>query len=222
MNKTDLAAIWENQTISISSFPTVLVTLLIAFAIGVFIFWIYKMNFRGVMYSQNYALSLVLLCIITAPVVLCIRQSLALSLGMVGALSIVRYRTAVKDPMDLLYLFWAVADGIAIGAGMFYIALLVMAIMTVLLLVLRRRKGPRDEMYILLVHYDGAGVEETIRRAFGTCPYKIMSKTLRKKDVEMAVELRLKHNNLSLLDTLRAVEGVLDATLVQYGGDYID
>lgn len=222
MNKTDLAAIWQDQTISISSFPTVLVTLLIAFAVGVFIFWIYKMNFRGVMYSQNYALSLVLLCIITAPVVLCIRQSLALSLGMVGALSIVRYRTAVKDPMDLLYLFWAVADGIAIGAGMFYIALLVMAIMTVLLLVLRRRKGPRDEMYILLVHYDGAGVEETIRRAFGTCPYKIMSKTLRKKDVEMAVELRLKHNNLSLLDTLRAVEGVLDATLVQYGGDYID
>ncbi len=196
--------------------------LLLALLAGLMLYWLYKKTYAGVVYSRSFATSLVGMTVLTCAIIVTIQSNVVLSLGMVGALSIVRYRTAVKDPMDLLYLFWAVADGIAIGAGMFYIALLVMAIMTVLLLVLRRRKGPRDEMYILLVHYDGAGVEETIRRAFGTCPYKIMSKTLRKKDVEMAVELRLKHNNLSLLDTLRAVEGVLDATLVQYGGDYID
>ena len=196
--------------------------LLLALLAGLMLYWLYKKTYAGVVYSRSFATSLVGMTVLTCAIIVTIQSNVVLSLGMVGALSIVRYRTAVKDPMDLLYLFWAVADGIAIGAGMFYIALLVMAIMTVLLLVLRRRKGPRDEMYILLVHYDGAGVEETIRRAFGTSPYKIMSKTLRKKDVEMAVELRLKHNNLSLLDTLRAVEGVLDATLVQYGGDYID
>lgn len=149
MNKTDLAAIWQDQTISISSFPTVLVTLLIAFAVGVFIFWIYKMNFRGVMYSQNYALSLVLLCIITAPVVLCIRQSLALSLGMVGALSIVRFRTAIKDSRDTVYIFWTIIVGICCGVGDYVVAAVGSLAVFLLLLVLGRIKN--DDRQLLII-----------------------------------------------------------------------
>ncbi|MEG2701478.1 MAG: DUF4956 domain-containing protein, partial [Clostridia bacterium] len=160
--------------------------------------------------------------VLTCAIIVTIQSNVVLSLGMVGALSIVRYRTAIKDPMDLLYLFWAVADGIAIGAGMFYIALLLMLAMSVLLLCLKNRRGTREEMYILLVHYDGDGVDEQVRRSLGTCRYKVMSKTLRKRDVEMAIEVRIKHNNLNMLDALRTIEGVTDATLVQYSGDYID
>lgn len=196
--------------------------ILLALAAGLLLYWLYKKTYAGVVYSRSFATSLVGMTVLTCAIIVTIQSNVVLSLGMVGALSIVRYRTAVKDPMDLLYLFWAVADGIAIGAGMFYIALFVMLVMTVLLLVMKACKGPRDEMYILLVHYDGDGVEERVRRALGACPYKIMSKTLRKKDVEMAIELRLKRNNLSLLDAIRGMEGVFDATLVQYGGDYID
>ncbi|MEG0902088.1 MAG: DUF4956 domain-containing protein, partial [Clostridia bacterium] len=189
---------------------------------GLLLYWLYRKTYAGVVYSRSFAASLVGMTVLTCAIIVTIQSNVVLSLGMVGALSIVRYRTAIKDPMDLLYLFWAVADGIAIGAGMFYIALLLMLAMSVLLLCLKNRRGTREEMYILLVHYDGDGVDEQVRRSLGTCRYKVMSKTLRKRDVEMAIEVRIKHNNLNMLDALRTIEGVTDATLVQYSGDYID
>ena len=196
--------------------------LLLAMAAGLLLYWLYRKTYAGVIYSRTFATSLVGMTVLTCAIIVTIQSNVVLSLGMVGALSIVRYRTAIKDPMDLLYLFWAVADGIAIGAGMFYIALLLMVLMTVLLLILKSRKGTRDEMYILLVHYEGEGVDDQVRRSLGTCPYKVMSKTLRKRDVEMSIEVRIKHNNMAMLDSLRSIAGVTDATLVQYSGDYID
>ncbi|MEG2315301.1 MAG: DUF4956 domain-containing protein, partial [Clostridia bacterium] len=194
----------------------------LALVAGLLLYWLYRKTYAGVVYSRSFAASLVGMTVLTCAIIVTIQSNVVLSLGMVGALSIVRYRTAIKDPMDLLYLFWAVADGIAIGAGMFYIALLLMLAMSVLLLCLKNRRGTREEMYILLVHYDGDGVDEQVRRSLGTCRYKVMSKTLRKRDVEMAIEVRIKHNNLNMLDALRTIEGVTDATLVQYSGDYID
>ena len=219
MNKTDLAAIWQDQTISISSFPTVLVTLLIAFAIGVFIFWIYKMNFRGVMYSQNYALSLVLLCIITAPVVLCIRQSLALSLGMVGALSIVRFRTAVKDPLDTAYMFWSLTMGILIGAGQFFLAAVAVIGIALLITIISRVASKPAETFLLVLRGE-AGVEGDVTNLLRRLKHmRLKSKTLSGDGVEITYEIRLERQHDVLINKLLSIPGVQDATLVSYANE---
>ena len=219
MNKSDLAAIWENQTISISSFPTVLVTLLLAFAIGVFIFWIYKMNFRGVMYSQNYALSLVLLCIITAPVVLCIRQSLALSLGMVGALSIVRFRTAVKDPLDTAYMFWSLTMGILIGAGQFFLAAVAVIGIALLITIISRVASKPAETFLLVLRGE-AGVEGDVTNLLRRLKHmRLKSKTLSGDGVEITYEIRLERQHDVLINKLLSIPGVQDATLVSYANE---
>ena len=219
MNKTDLAAIWENQTISISSFPTVLVTLLIAFAIGVFIFWIYKVNFRGVMYSQNYALSLVLLCIITAPVVLCIRQSLALSMGMVGALSIVRFRTAVKDPLDTAYMFWSLTMGILIGAGQFFLAAVAVIGIALLITIISRVASKPAETFLLVLRGE-AGVEGDVTNLLRRLKHmRLKSKTLSGDGVEITYEIRLERQHDVLINKLLSIPGVQDATLVSYANE---
>ena len=196
--------------------------ILLSVIVGLLIYILYRKTYAGVVYSRGFAVSLLGMTVITRAIIVTIQSNAVLSLGMVGALSIVRYRTAIKDPMDLLYLFWAVASGIATGAGMFLIALFVFAVMAVLLLVLNRARGPRDSMYILLVHYVGADNEQDVRRAIGPNPYKIKSKTMRKNDMEMAVEIRMKRNSMRFVEELRGVEGIRDVTLVQYSGDYID
>ena len=196
--------------------------IILSLVVGLMLYGLYRKTYAGVVYSRTFAVSLVGMTVLTCAIILTIQSNMVLSLGMVGALSIVRFRTAIKDPMDLLYLFWAVASGISVGAGMFTITLFVLFVMALTLLIMKRRHGPRDEMYILLVHYSGQGVEEKIRRALGTCPYKIKSKTLRKHDVEMALEIRVKRGRTGFVDALRFTEGIDDVTLVQYSGDYID
>ncbi len=194
----------------------------LSLVVGLLIFWIYRKSYMGVVYSRAFAVSLAGMTVLTCCIIVTIQSNVVLSLGMVGALSIVRYRTAVKDPLDLLYLFWAVASGIAIGAGMFYVAAMAFVVMLVLLLVITRRKRTRDEMYILLIHYDGRDVDEAVRRELGTRPYKIKSKTMRRNDMEMAVEVRVRRNDLSFVDRIRTMDRVWDITIVQYDGDYID
>lgn len=196
--------------------------ILLSVVIGLLLYILYRKTYAGVVYSRGFALSLLGMTVITCAIIVTIQSNTVLSLGMVGALSIVRYRTAVKDPMDLLYLFWAVASGIATGAGMFLVALFLFVVMMVLLLVLTRLRGPQDTMYILLVHYDGENNERDVRQAIGPNPYKIKSKTMRKHDIEMAVEIRMKRNSMQFVDELRQVEGIKDVTLVQYSGDYVD
>ena len=113
--------LFSSQTITPASFPTILLSLALALGAGLFIAWIYRRNYRGVMYSNNFTLTLVMMTLITCPVVMCIRESIQLSMGMVGALSIVRFRTAVKDPLDTAYMFWALTMGILLGAGQFFL-----------------------------------------------------------------------------------------------------
>ena len=113
--------LFSSQTITPASFPTILLSLVLALAAGLFIAWIYRRNYRGVMYSNNFTLTLIMMTLITCPVVMCIRESIQLSMGMVGALSIVRFRTAVKDPLDTAYMFWALTMGILLGAGQFFL-----------------------------------------------------------------------------------------------------
>ncbi|MDD4134581.1 MAG: DUF4956 domain-containing protein [Eubacteriales bacterium] len=210
------------QTINLETLLRMGGYILVSVALGLAIFWLYRKTYAGVVYSRGFAISLLGMTVITCTIIVTIQSNVVLSLGMVGALSIVRYRTAVKDPMDLLYLFWAVASGIAVGAGLFPIALFAFVVMALLLILLQNRRGRKDSMYILLVHYTGEGAEEIVRRAIGTNPYKIKSKTMRMVDTEMAIEIRMKSNNLQFVNELREVDGITDVTLVQYSGDYVD
>ena len=152
------------QNLTVSVFARAAAYILLSVILGVLLYILYQKTYSGVVYSRSFAFSILGMTVLTCAIIVTIQSNTVLSLGMVGALSIVRYRTAVKDPVDLLYLFWAVASGIATGAGMFLIALFVFLVMAAILLIVNRLKGKRDEMYILLVHYSGDGIDEKIRR----------------------------------------------------------
>lgn len=208
------------SSISISS---LLLGLLLAFALGLFIFYVYKRTYRGVLYSRNFNVSLVLLTLVTTLVIRCITSNLALSLGMVGALSIVRFRTAVKDPMDTVFMFWAVAAGIAIGAGtQFYILVIVgSALIGVFLYIMFLSQRSSNHAYLLIVRYD-YGVENEVEFALRKLPRgaRLKSKTATRSGVEVTMELRLPGDDTDLVRGFLDIEGVLDASLISYEGDY--
>ena len=214
-NKSTLAALFANQTISTGSWLTIVFSLALAFATGLFIDWIYRSNYRGVMYNNNFGLTLVLMTLITTPVVMCIRESIQLSMGMVGALSIVRFRTAVKDPLDTAYMFWALTMGILLGAGQFFFAALTVVGIGALIIVMNRLKFKQMNSYLLVVHYV-PGLESQINAALkGVRVSQVKSKTVSRNGAEMTIELRVEKQD-ALVNRLLAIEGVQDATLVAY------
>jgi len=162
----------------ISRIMPILLALLVSFAMGLVIYYVYTRSFRGVVYSHNFAVSLALMSTLTTMITLAISSNIALSLGMVGALSIVRYRAAVKDPLDILFIFWAITSGITIGANMTYLAFAGALISIITLMVINHYK-PESAKYILLVHYAGEGIDDEIRRILHNRRYKIKSKTIR-------------------------------------------
>lgn len=193
--------------------------LLTALLAGALIYLIYSQFYVGVIYSRSFAITLVGMTVLTAMVTLAISTNIVISLGMVGALSIVRFRTAIKDPLDLLYLFWAITSGIAAGAQM-YILVVVSAVIMILLIVFFRKRQLKGRIYIAVIHYTGEETVEQVIRTFGKIKYFIKSQTVRKDTTEMAVELFFKKYDPLFLERLRAVEGVQDATLIQYNGEY--
>jgi hypothetical protein len=197
----------------------IILALVVSYLMGVFIFYVYRRAFKGVVYSQTFALTLAAMTILTTMITLAISSNIALSLGMVGALSIVRYRTAIKDPMDILFLFWSVATGITIGAQMHYLAL-VGALIVILMMLTINRPDPTNVVYILIVHYSGEDIGDEIRRILKGRRYKIKSKSIRKDDVELAIEVYVKNENIAFLESLQSLPSVHNATLVQYSGQY--
>ena len=197
----------------------VIFSLILAIALGAFIYFIYKKFFTGVVYSRSFAMTLIGMTILTAMVTLAISSNIVISLGMVGALSIVRYRTAVKDPMDLLYLFWSITTGITVGAGMYALALLTALVLFLMLLIFSRFQH-KGKVYILVVHYTGDETGDQILRSFGKMKYFVKSKTMRDSQVEMAIEVFCKKNDLMFSERIRNLEGVHDVTLIQYNGEY--
>jgi len=193
--------------------------LVVAVLIGCFIYMIYSRYYAGVIYSRSFAVTLVGMCVLTCMVTLAISTNVVLSLGMVGALSIVRYRTAIKDPIDLLYLFWAITTGITTGAQMYALALVSAIVMTLVIYIFYHHQR-RGEVYVVVIHYEGDGVGDEIIKAFGNLKYFVKSKTMRKDKVEMAVEVYIKNHNLFIEEKLNKIEGVSDVTLIQYNGEY--
>lgn len=186
----------------------------LGFLIGIIIALVYRKTYRGVLYSPSFTLTLIMLTLITTPVVMCIKSDIALSMGMVGALSIVRFRTAVKDPMDTAYMFWALTMGILLGAGLYLIALIVVLCISVLMFVLTFVKFTNPNAYLLVLHYDEF-CEGAIKSELGRSvkSHKLRSKTLTRAGAEMTYEVRLSDSN-EVVTRMLDIEGVHDATLV--------
>ena len=217
-DKSVIASLFANQTVSPSSWFTVLFSLIAAFAIGMFIYWTYRTNYRGVMYNNNFGLTLVLMTLITTPVVMCIRESIQLSMGMVGALSIVRFRTAVKDPLDTAYMFWALTMGILLGAGQFFLTALAVVGIAVLITVLVHIQSKGLSSFLLVVRM-GEEAERAANQIVGSIRVQqLKSKTVSSNGIEATYEVRVDKPD-ALLNKLRSVPGVYDATLVSYTGE---
>lgn len=201
------------------SLTNIALGLITAVLMGAVIYFVYSKFYVGVIYSRSFAITLVGMTVLTAMVTLAISTNIVISLGMVGALSIVRFRTAVKDPLDLLYLFWAITTGITSGAGM-YLLVLIAAVVMIGMIVLFYNKQQKGRIYIAVIHYVGDEVGDNVIRAFGKMKYFIKSKTVRKGKTEMAVEVYCKDNDTFFLDKIRDLDDVEDATLIQYNGEY--
>ena len=212
--------LFSSQTISPASFPVILLSMVLALLAGIFIAWIYRRNYRGVMYSNNFALTLIMMTLITCPVVMCIRESIQLSMGMVGALSIVRFRTAVKDPLDTAYMFWALTMGILLGAGQFFLtACAVVGIGLMLTLIVHiQSKGVNS--YLLVIRMGEEAERAANQLVNGVKMQQLKSKTVTAAGIEATYEVRVDKPD-ALLNKLRNVPGVHDATLVSYQGETV-
>lgn len=209
---------------NISEFSVVdtLIGLLFALALGLFILIVYKKTFAGIMYSTGFALTLPGLTLVTTLVIMAVTSNVVLSLGMVGALSIVRFRAAIKEPMEIVYLFWALAAGIVVGAGMIPLAVIGSVIIGLILLILANRKSRQDPYIIVLSCRD----EEAEKKALslldkGVDKYAVKSKTVGRDGIELTAELRLKDAATSFVNRLYEINGVENAVLVSYNGEYM-
>ena len=212
------ADLFSSQTIGVSSLLTVVVSMVLALVLGCAIAWVYRRNYRGVMFSGNFTLTLIMMTLITTPVVLCIRNSIALSMGMGGALSIVRFRTAVKDPLDTAYMFWALTTGILLGAGQFLLTLVAMVLIAIMMTVLVNIQSRGVSSYLLVIRAGAEAERPVAQLVSGIRIQKLKSKTVNGSSVEMTYEVRVDKPD-ALLNRLNNIPGVIDATLVSYQGE---
>lgn len=196
--------------------------MLFALVLGFFIFIIYKKTFSGVVYSTGFGMSLVGLSLVTTLVIMAVTSNVVLSLGMVGALSIVRFRTAIKEPMEILFLFWALAVGIVIGAGMIPLAVIGSVIIGIILVAFVSKKF-KSTPYIIIVDCENETAEESALAHIRSSVDKfiVKSKTVNKEGIELTAEVRVKDQATGFVNKISTISGVSGATLVSYNGDYM-
>ena len=197
-------------------------TIVLAFGIGLFIFFVYKKTFQGVMYSSSFGVTLIALTMITSQVILAVTSNVVLSLGMVGALSIVRFRTAIKEPLDIAFLFWSIAAGIILAAGMIPLAVIGSVIIGLILLLFVNRKPHKNPYIIVLSCADHAAETQAmdyVKAQTERCVVK--SKSAQSGLVELNMEVRLKDDNTDFINSLSAMSGINSAVLVSYNGEYM-
>ena len=198
------------------------IALVLAFCLGMFIFYTYKKTYSGVMYSSSFGVTLVALTMISTLVIMAVTSNVVLSLGMVGALSIVRFRTAIKEPLDIAFLFWAIADGIVLAAGMIPLAVIGSVAIGVTLVLFANKKS-HNNPYIIVLQCDNGNnekkaiefLEKQVERSV------VKSKTVQKGLIELNIDVRMKDDNTEFINTLADMEGVKSAVLVSYNGDYM-
>lgn len=210
------------ENIKSFSITDMMIGMLFAVAVGLFIFLIYKKTFSGVMYSSGFAMTLPGLTMVTTLVIMAVTSNVVLSLGMVGALSIVRFRTAIKEPMEIVYLFWSLVAGIVIGAGMIPMAVIGSALIGLLLLIFANRKLCLNP-YIVVLNCSNQAAEETALSKLQTCVERcvVKTKSVSSNGTEVTAEVRLKSTNTGFVYELSAIDGVQNAMLVSYNGEYM-
>ena len=212
-NDSSLSSYFLSQFENLTPWKIV-IGLVMGCLVGLIIAFVYKRCYRGVLYSPTFAMTLMMLTLITTPVVMCIKSDIALSMGMVGALSIVRFRTAVKDPMDTAYMFWALTMGILLGAELYVHALAVVLCIGLILMLMTFVRFRNPNSYLLVVHYDDYAEQEITQLLRRTVRQrKLRSKTVTRSGAEMTVEVRL-DSKQDLVSAVLNIEGVHDATLV--------
>ena len=210
----------ENVT-AVSPLDMVL-TITLAFGTGLFIFFVYKKTYQGVMYSSSFGVTLIALTMITAQVILAVTSNVVLSLGMVGALSIVRFRTAIKEPLDIAFLFWSIAAGIILAAGMIPLAVIGSVVIGLILLLFVNKKPHRNPYIVVLSCADhGAETQAMQYLTQQTQRCVVKSKSVQPGHIEINAEVRLREGNTDFVNTLCGIEGVNSAVLVSYNGDYM-
>ncbi len=209
---------------NVNSFSTldVLLALGLSFVLGLFIFAIYKKTYAGVMYSDSFGVSLIAMSMITSLVILAVTSNVVLSLGMVGALSIVRFRTAIKEPMDIAFLFWSIAVGIVLGAGLLPLAVIGSVIIGIIIVIFSTRKIG-DTPYILVVNCENEECENMVAEMIKANANKsiLKSKSVSKVGIELTYEIRIKNDDTSFINKISGSEGVTNAVLVTYNGEYM-
>jgi len=198
-----------------------LIALGAAFLLGLLIYTLYKRTFKGVMYSESFNLSLILLTLLTTFIILAVTSNVVLSLGMVGALSIVRFRTAIKDPLDLVYLFWSIGGGIVVGAGMIPLAL-VGSFFIALILWIKSSVSDKNQPYLIIIHTNEEKAEIKAQSILFNRAYKIRlkSKTKNKIETELIFEIQLNNQDNAFINEIAAIEGITNVQCVSYNGDF--
>ena len=222
MNFSDIFKSSFLESVTEFSVVDTLIGMAFALVIGLFIFVIYKKTFTGVMYSTGFAMSLVGLSLVTTLVIMAVTSNVVLSLGMVGALSIVHFRAAIKEPMEIVFLFWALAVGIVIGAGMIPLAVIGSVIIGVILVVFVSRKLGSTP-YILIVNCSDEKAEANAMGIIAGAVDKfiVKSKTVNEAGIELTAEIRVKDEATAFVNRVNEISGVSGATLVTFNGDYM-
>lgn len=198
----------------------VLLALLASFLCGMVIYIVYRKFYKGVIYNNNFNILLIMVCVVTTFIVLTITSNVVLSLGMVGALSIVRFRTAVKDPLDVGFLFWAIAVGITCGAGLFAMSFVCTVFVSFIYIMLVHMRNT-GKIYLLVLQYDNSANEE-VQRILFKMKYTLKNRTVRGNKTELTLEMKLKGDNTSFLTALSGIDGVGTATLLEYTGSFAE
>lgn len=204
------------------SISKILITLSISFLIGLFIYVLYKRIFSGVLYSKSFNISLIGMTLVTSMVIIAINSNLILSLGMVGALSIVRFRTPIKDPTDLIFLFWSAAAGIVTGAGFFTLAIIGSVIIGLVLFIFVKNAS-FETPYLLVINCEDDKSEQAITQKLGALVkrFNVKQKNITSSNIEMTLEIRLRGEEPTFVNQLTALPGVRNAVLISYSGDYV-
>lgn len=222
MNFEDIFKSSFLENIASVSILDMLLALVLAFCIGMFIFFVYKKTYTGVMYSSSFGVTLIALTMITTLVILAVTSNVVLSLGMVGALSIVRFRTAIKEPLDIAFLFWSLAVGIVLAAGMIPLAVFGSVAIGLILLFFVNKDSHKNP-YIVVLQCDGHESEVKAKKFLESKVQKctIKSKSAQEGMVELNLEVRLVDDNTDFINELSALKGVRSAVMVSYNGDYM-